>query len=205
MKSIGPIALWLAASLAIAACDAGQRPAAPANATSEASAPIAPAEQLAEANSAAPALDVGSEFPRLAGRVVDEAGLLGPGAEGRLSERLAELERLTSDQLVIVTVPSLGGRSIADYSRALGNHWGVGKARANGVLLVVAPREQQVRIAVGRGLEPVLTNARAAEIIRRDLLPAFRDRQWEKGVSAAATSIVEILTAEAAGSRRRGS
>jgi uncharacterized membrane protein YgcG len=205
MAAPGLFAAWFAAALALAACDAAERPAAPANALNETVPSRVPPAQPSEANGAEPDRAGTAEFPPLSGRVVDQAELLAPEAETRLSETLAELERRTTDQLVIVTIGSLGGRSIADYARALGNHWGLGKARANGVLLLVAPREQQVRIAVGRGLEPILTNARAAEIIRRDLIPAFRDSRWEEGVAAGTASIIAVLTDNAAEPRRQTS
>lgn len=137
-------------------------------------------------------------FPALTGRVVDQADVLRPEDEARLAATIAALERRTTDQLVIVTVPSLGGRTIEDYSRTLGNHWRIGQAdKDNGVLLVVAPQERQVRIAVGHGLEAILTNARASEIIDRDLLPAFRRSRWNEGISAGVDSIADTLLAHA--------
>lgn len=176
---------WLAATLALCACEAADRT----------SAPEVKPQAVVSSTNAPQAI----AFPELSGRVVDQADLLGSEAEARLTEALAELERRTSDQMVIVTIPSLAGRPIEDYARELGNHWGLGSAgKANGVLLVVAPRERRVRIAVGRGLEPVLTNVRAAEIIERDLLPAFRESRWEAGVAAGTSSIVRALTEGAA-------
>src|SRR6185436_8797753 len=89
-------------------------------------------------------------LPALTGRVVDMADLLSPGEEAALTRRLAALERRTSDQLVIVTTRSLGGRSIEEYGLRLGNGWHIGqRGRDNGVLLIVAPREHLTRIEVG--------------------------------------------------------
>ena len=192
-RLLGP---GLAAALALGACDAADRT---SNATQEAAnaSQAGPGAGADISNGAEEMSNAAKEvdFPERTGRVVDRAELLGPEAEARLTETLAELERRTTDQLVIVTIPSLGGRSIQDYARELGNHWRVGSGgKSNGVLLVVAPHEQQVRIAVGRGLEPILTNARAAEIIRRDLLPAFRESRWEAGITAGTSSIVRVLT-----------
>jgi uncharacterized protein len=142
-------------------------------------------------------------FPALTGRVVDQADLLNAAQEQQLVRTSQALERRTTDQLVIVTVPSLQGRAIEDYSRALGSHWGIGqREKDNGVLLVVAPNERLVRIAVGYGLEPILTNARASEIIDRDLLPAFRESRWNDGISAATQSIVSVLVAHEREPRR---
>ena len=193
MRRPPALAFGLALLLGTGACDAADPPA--ANAQRQA---IAAPVESAVANEAKTIA-----FPALSGRVVDQAGLLGDGAEARLTALSAELERRTTDQLVVVTIPSLEGRPIEDYSRALGNHWAIGQSdRDNGVLLVVAPSERRVRIAVGYGLEPILTNARAAEIIERDLLPAFREGKWEAGVLAGAASIVRTLTERAAEPRR---
>ena len=148
----------------------------------------------------APARQAQGEFPALTGRVVDKADLIAPEMEQALAERLALLERRTTDQFVIVTVPTLGGRDIADYSRDLGKSWGIGrKDEDNGVLLVVAPNERRVRIAVGYGLESTLTNARAQAIIDERLLPAFRAGDYEDAIVGGAERIVETLEGAATG------
>jgi uncharacterized protein len=92
-------------------------------------------------------------FPALTGRVVDDAELLGPDVEEELTGELKALEDKSSDQLVVVTVPSLQGYTIEDYGYRLGRHWGIGTAKlSNGVVLIVAPNEHKVRIEVGYGL-----------------------------------------------------
>jgi len=133
-------------------------------------------------------------FPQLTGRVVDRAGLLSSAEEARLSADLAALERRTTDQVVIVTVPSLEGRSIEAFGRALGNIWGIGqRGRDNGVLLIVAPAERKTRIEVGYGLEAILTNGRAARIIERDMVPRFRESRWFAGIAGGTRSIIATL------------
>jgi uncharacterized protein len=134
-------------------------------------------------------------FPQLTGRVVDQAELLTPAEEASLSAELATLEQRTSDQFVVVTIPTLGGRDIADYSRDLGNHWRLGHAgRNNGVLLVVAPAEHRVRIAVGDGLVSALSNQRTQEIVNHDLLPQFSAGRWFEGIRSGSRSIIGALT-----------
>ena len=111
---------------------------------------------------------------RLSGRVVDAANVLNANAENRLERRSAELEATTTDQLVVVTVPTLEGRTIEQTGLQFANGWGIGREDLdNGVLLLVAPNETKVRIEVGLGLEGLLTDERAAAIIR-DMLPLFR-------------------------------
>ena len=183
---------WLAAALLLA-CERAEQPAA---APETNAAPLA-APAAAPTNSAA-------EFPALTGRVVDNAELLSPEEEASLTQRLEALEQHTTDQLVVVTVPSLSGQSVEQYSDSLGSQWGVGQAgKANGVLLVVAPNERRTRIAIGFGLERIISNQQAQQIIDRDLLPAFREQKWADGISAAVDSLIALLVEQADAPRGR--
>jgi uncharacterized protein len=138
-------------------------------------------------------------FPQLTGRVVDEAELLSPIAEQRLSGWLAELERAKGTQVVVVTVPSLQGVPIEDYGYRLGRSWGIGEAGRNtGAILLVAPTERTVRIEVGYGLEGTLTDALSRAIIEEDILPAFRTGDFERGILAGAASLLRTLGFEPA-------
>lgn len=177
---------WLAAALLLAGCDRAAQPTAATDGNAAQIASPAPA----------PAASSQPQFPALTGRVVDNADLLRPDDEARLTAKLAELETRTTDQLVVVTVPSLDGRTVDEYSDSLGNHWGIGQAgRDNGVILLVAPTERRTRIAIGYGLEAVISNEQAQQIIDRDLLPAFRDARWKDGISSAVDSIIALLVA----------
>ncbi|WP_332654638.1 TPM domain-containing protein [Brevundimonas sp.] len=145
---------------------------------------------LASGHSAAAQGSADVRFPELSGRVVDQARLLTPEKEAELTTRLEALERDTSDQLVIVTVESLQGLEIEDYGYRLGRAWGIGQAEDdNGVLLIVAPEERKVRIEVGYGLEPVLTDGLSALIIHNEILPAFREGYFERGIDQGAAAI----------------
>ena len=179
-----------AGALLLAACDAtGPREPQPAANLAASSAPPAPSATPAT-NQPPPAAD----FPALTGRVVDEAELLSEEDEARLTGELAALESRTTDQLVIVTLRSLRGRSAADYSFLLANHWGIGRDdRDNGVLILVAPAEREARIEVGYGLEPILTDARGKQILDRDMLPRFRAGRWSEGIGAGARAVIATL------------
>ena len=182
-------AFVLALGLALAGCGSTAAPAA-ADRASTAAARTAPA----------PAADL----PALTGRVVDTAALLSPAEQAGIAQDLAALERRTTDQLVVVTTPSLGGRTINQYGLALGNGWHMGqRGKDNGVLLIVAPTERMVRIEVGYGLEAILTNERAQQIIDRDILPQFRQGRWYDGISAGTQEIVATLVQHAGEPRRR--
>jgi len=138
-------------------------------------------------------------FPALTGRVVDEANLLDSAQEQALTADLKALEDKSSDQVVVVTVPSLQGYAIEDYGYQLGRHWGIGtKQLNNGVLLIVAPNERKVRIEVGRGLEPTLTDALSKIIIANAILPRFRAGDFAGGIKDGVRDITAALTGDAA-------
>lgn len=138
-------------------------------------------------------------FPTLTGRVVDNAELLSPQDRKTLSEKLKELEEKSSDQLVVVTLPTLQGYTIEDFGYQLGRHWGIGTAKLNnGVLLVVAPNERKVRIEVGYGLEPVLTDALSKIIIENAILPRFRAGNFADGIKDGVDAIALALTTDPA-------
>lgn len=133
-------------------------------------------------------------FPPLTGRVVDNAQLLSPQTEAKLTGELAALEQKTGRQLVVATLPTLQGYEIEDYGYQLLRTWGIGrKAENDGVILIVAPNEKAVRVEVGYGLEPVLTDALSSVIIHRALLPAFREGRFEDGVIAGTEALVKQL------------
>jgi uncharacterized membrane protein YgcG len=128
-------------------------------------------------------------------RVVDRAQVLDSQVERAIAARSRALEATTTDQLVVVTVPDLGGLSIEEFGLALGNSWGIGRADFdNGVLLLVAPRERRVRVEVGCGLEAVLTDARAAAIVDK-MTPLFLKGQFERGVELGFGEVETLLRA----------
>ena len=134
-------------------------------------------------------------FPALTGRVVDAANILSPETETRLTAELAALEAQSQRQLVVATVPDLEGNDVADYGYRLGREWGIGdKDRNDGALLLIAPNERRMHIAVGYGLEPVLTDALSASIIRDEITPKFRDGDFDGGVSAGVAAIARQIT-----------
>lgn len=136
----------------------------------------------------------GQTFPALTGRVVDAANLLTPAEEAALTTELAALETRTRRQLVVATIPDLQGYAVEDYGYQLGRHWAIGdKERNDGALLIVAPNERKVRVEVGYGLEPVLTDALSSTIISRDIVPAFRNGNYAAGIMAGTASIIKQL------------
>ena len=105
-------------------------------------------------------------FPKLTGRVVDDAHVLSPDQVGQLTQLSAATEQASTRQLVVATVASLGGDDIDDYGTKLGRAWNIGqKGSNNGAILIVAPAERKVRIEVGYGLEPILTDALTGRLV----------------------------------------
>lgn len=135
-------------------------------------------------------------FPPIAltGRIVDEAELISPKVERRLTSALALLERRVGPQFVIVTVNSLDGMPIEEYGQRLGNCWGIGSAdRDDGLILLVAPNERKVRIEVGLGLEAVVTDEYAADVVKTRILPPFSRGEMELGIRQGADTLIRKL------------
>ncbi len=136
------------------------------------------------------ALDV----PPLTGRVVDLADVLPNTTVESLTAQLAAHESKSSDQVAVLTIPSLEGDSLEDFSHRVATTWKLGqKGMDNGVLLLVVIQERKVRIEVGYGLEGVLTDARSAQIIRNEIVPRFRTGDMAGGVTLGVQAIVKTI------------
>jgi len=144
------------------------------------------------------------KFPALTGRVVDDAGVLSAETKADLDQKLAALEAKTSRQLVVVTIPSLGGYEISDYGYQLGRAWGIGQAKLNnGILFIVAPTEHKTRIEVGYGLEPIVTDALSSVIIQTQVLPKFRGGDFNGGVEAGTDALIQQLSLDTSEAEKR--
>ncbi len=153
---------------------------------------------------AIPAWAATPTFPTLTGRVVDDAHVLSPEVSAQLTQKLEDLEARTSRQLVVVTLPSLQGYEIEDYGYQLGRAWGIGQKKLNnGVLFIIAPNERKVRIEVGYGLEPILTDALSSVILQSKVLPKFRDGDMAGGIVDGADAITEQLLLDAPAAKAR--
>lgn len=134
-------------------------------------------------------------FPSLTGRVVDAAKLLSPEQVAQLDQLSAQIEQASSRQFVVATVPDLQGYPIEDYGYRLGRAWKIGQSEANnGIILIVAPKEHKVRIEVGYGLEPIMTDALSSMIINDTILPKFKAGDMPGGIIAGAEAIGQQMT-----------
>lgn len=137
-------------------------------------------------------------------RVVDAANLIAPADETALDAKLAAYEKETGRQMVVATIPSLEGYPIEDYGYRLGRTWGIGsKEKDDGTLLIVAPNDRKVRIEVGYGLEPYMTDAFSSVIINTQILPRFKAGDFMGGINAGTDAMIAQLklTPEAATAR----
>lgn len=123
------------------------------------------------------------EVPALTGRVVDKANIISNHDENEITEYLARLEYNTGIQIAVLTVKSLQGESLEDYSMKVCEKWKLGQAgKDNGALLLVALNERKVRIEVGYGLEETLTDTKCGLIIRNVIIPEFREGDYSDGI-----------------------
>ena len=135
----------------------------------------------------------GWAFPALTGQVVDDAHILSPQIERQLTTLL---QSETKHQVVVVTLASLEEKSIEDYGYQLGRHWGIGeKGNDNGVLLIIAPNERQVRIEVGYGLEGVLTDA-VSSVILNNMTPALKENDYNQASLIGTQQILNVIKGE---------
>ena len=155
--------------------------------------PLLAAALLAASFAAAPGARA-AEVPYLTGRVVDEAGILSPAARERIEADLAKHEETTTNQVAVLTVPSLGNDSVEGFAVKVFSTWKLGrKGKDNGVLLVVAPEERRMRIEVGYGLEGLLTDGIAGSILRTSLAPRFKAGDYDRGIEDGVGAILAVL------------
>ena len=136
-------------------------------------------------------------FPKLTGRVVDQAHLLTAAQVADITTKSEALEAQSGRQFVVATVNSLEGYPIEDYAYRLGRAWGIGqKDKDDGVILLVAPNERKVWIATGYGAGGFMTDAMSGIIIRENVLPHFKQNppDYGGGIEAGADAIIKQMS-----------
>ena len=138
-----------------------------------------------------------ADVPALKGYVNDYANMMSPAVRTKLTNELKEFERTDSTQVVILTIPSLEGLAIEDYSIKVAEAWKVGqKGRDNGILFIVASQERKMRIEVGRGLEGKLTDLTAGRIIDLVVKPRFKRGDFNGGFVAGVAALIDATKGE---------
>ncbi len=130
--------------------------------------------------------------------VVDLADIIDNSSEYKLNQYLKELEQKTTAQLVVLTIKSLEGGSIEDFSLTIAHdRWKLGqKGKDNGVLFLISLKDKKYRIEVGYGLEGVIPDSLAGTIGRNYLVPFFRKGEYSKGVYATALALANEIAAD---------
>jgi uncharacterized protein len=135
-----------------------------------------------------------ASLPKPSGYVNDFAGILDAPTRATLEQRLKDVETRTSSEIAVATVKSLDGMSVEEYANRLFKEWGVGQEKKdNGVLILVAPNDREMRIEVGYGLEGVLPDGLVGEISAQQFLPRFRDNDYAGGLTAGVSRIADIV------------
>ena len=129
--------------------------------------------------------------------VNDYARLLSPAVHQKLESVLSQFEKETSNQIVVAIFDSLEGGSLEDFSIRLADKWKIGsKKNNNGVILLIFKNDRKVRIEVGYGLEGALPDVIADQIIRHEIVPAFREGNFDAGVENAVTAVIQATKGE---------
>lgn len=122
-------------------------------------------------------------------RVVDEAGVLTQDEIRTLTKQIDTYESASGGQMAVFIVPSLHGDVIEEFSLAVAEKWKIGwRGEDNGVLLLLAMEERENRLEIGYGLEGVINDARAGDILR-DMAPFLRQGKYAHGISYAIASV----------------
>lgn len=137
------------------------------------------------------------DIPPLRSHVNDYAGILSPAAVQELERALSDFERSDSTQIVVLTVPTLEGENLEEYSIKVAEAWRIGqKGLDNGAIILVAKQERKIRIEAGRGLEGKLTDLMSGRIIRSEITPRFKADDFDGGVMAGVAAVMKVVKGE---------
>ena len=144
-----------------------------------------------------------AEIPAPRGYVNDYADMISSSVKANLTAKLKAFEETDSTQFVILTVPSLGGEPVEDFSIKVAEAWKIGqKGKDNGILFLVSKEDRKMRIEVGRGLEGKLTDLMAGRIIDLVVKPKFRAGDYDGGFTAGVSAVIDATRGEFAADRR---
>lgn len=150
--------------------------------------------------SLARALDV----PEFHGYVNDYAHMISKPMQEKLERALQSFDLTDSTQVAVLTIPTLDGDSLEDFSIRTASKWQIGqKGKDNGVLLLVVKDDHKIRIEVGRGLEPVLTDLLTGRIIDNVITPYFKRGRFDDGFAAGVGAIIQASRGEFKGTGAR--
>ena len=135
--------------------------------------------------------------PNPATLVIDVAGVLTPEQKQALEKKLVAIDDSSSNQIAVVIIPTLDGYPKEEYATKLFREWGIGNKKSNnGVLLLIAINDRQIRIEVGYGLEGAIPDVTALSIIDNDIKPAFKAGNYYEGINRATDNIAKAAVGE---------
>ncbi|EFB2671408.1 TPM domain-containing protein [Escherichia coli] len=135
--------------------------------------------------------------PELRQQVTDITGTLSTSEQQSLTQQLQDITHKTRAQVAVLVVPSTGDDSIEQYATRVFDNWRLGDAKRNdGILIIVAWSDRTARIQVGYGLEEKVTDALAGDIIRSNMIPAFKQQKLAKGLELAINALNNQLTSQ---------
>jgi len=124
----------------------------------------------------------------------DFAHILSATDSATINAQLTNVNTSTGAQVTVVTIPSLGDETIETYAVKLFQEWGIGiKGKDNGLLIVIAPNDQEARIEVGYGLEGTVTDLQAGNIVRTVMIPAFKTGDYAGGIRSAVEAVGGLI------------
>ena len=128
----------------------------------------------------------------------DYAGVVSAGTAQQLNKQLEDFEKATSSQVLVAVFPKMqSGSSIEDYTIRVARSWGVGQQdKKNGAVLFVFVQDRRMRIEVFYGLEGVLPDALCKRIIEEQIKPHFKNNDYNRGLSAGVTAILQAARGE---------
>lgn len=135
-------------------------------------------------------------FPAPRGHVNDFAGILDPDSIAEMEKRISDFEQRTTIEIAVVTIPSYDSySSLEEYASELFKYWKIGKVKQdNGILIIASQKEKRIRIEVGYGLEEIVPDGLAGEIIRSQIRPFFREGKFGLGMEQGVESVIQVIS-----------
>jgi uncharacterized protein len=135
-----------------------------------------------------------AEVPFMTGRITDNAGILSPEERAGISDLLKSYEETSTNQIAVLTVPSLEGGRLEEFAERVLQTWRLGeKGKRNGVLLLISPYERRIRIEVGESLREKLPEASADRVVREQMAPPFLQQDYYSGIVSGVHAICGYL------------
>jgi uncharacterized protein len=129
--------------------------------------------------------------------ILDQAKVLDETTESRIAGKIIDYQKQTGNQIAVLTIPSLEGEDIAAYANRVARQWGVGDKKVNnGVLILAAINDRKVRIEVGRGLEPMLTDVQSNLVIRQEITPYYKQGDYNRGTENGVNALIRVIGGE---------